>query len=206
MKKSVLILAFATIGLSVIAGNPKDSKGSKTESQNVDPAKSTLKWHAEKVTGKHDGTVKVLGGTIALEGSNIIGGTVDVDMTTIDDVDMQGEYHDKLVGHLKSDDFFGVATFPKATLVIKKVVPITDKKTAENFTVTADLTIKGITKEIIFPAIIVVSKTEVVANADININRVNYGIKYGSKSIFETIGDKAINDDFNLKVRIVASR
>jgi polyisoprenoid-binding protein YceI len=203
MKKSLLILAFAAMGLSVIAGGPK---GSKSETQKVDPAKSSLKWHAEKVTGKHDGTVKVLGGTISLEGTNVIGGTVDVDMTSIDDVDMQGEYHDKLVGHLKSDDFFGVATFPKATLVIKKVVPIADKKGAENNTITADLTIKGITKEITFPAIIVVSKTEVVANAELNINRTNYGIKYGSKSFIDNIGDKAINDEFNLKVRIVASK
>ena len=202
MKKSVLILAFAAMGLSVIAGNPK---GSKTETK-VDPAKSTLKWHAEKVTGKHDGTVKVLGGSISLEGTNIIGGTVDVDMTSLDDVDMQGEYHDKLVGHLKSDDFFGVATFPKATLTIKKVIAIANKTGAENYTVTADLTIKGITKEISFPAIIVVSKTEVVANADFNINRTNYGIKYGSKSFIENIGDKAINDEFNIKVRIVASK
>jgi len=202
MKKSLLILAFAAIGLSLIAVNPK---GSKTETK-VDPAKSTVKWHAEKVTGKHDGTVKVLGGTISHDGTNILAGTVDIDMNSIDNTDMQGEYHDKLVGHLKSDDFFGTTAFPKATLTIKKVVAIADKKAAENFTVTADLTIKGITKEISFPAIIVVNKTEVVANADININRVNYGIKYGSKSIFETIGDKAINDEFNIKVRIVASK
>lgn len=206
MKKSILVLAFAAMGLSVIAGNPKDLKKQKSETQKVDPAKSTLKWHAEKVTGKHDGTVKVLGGTITLDGTNLTGGTIDIDMTTIDDIDMQGEYHDKLVNHLKSDDWFSVATYPKATLVIKKVVSIIDKKGAENYTVTADLTIKGITKEIIFPAIIVVSKTEVVANADININRTNYGIKYGSKSFIENIGDKAINDEFNLKVRIVASK
>jgi polyisoprenoid-binding protein YceI len=203
MKKSLLILAFAAMGLTVIAGEPK---GSKSETTKVDPAKSTVKWHAEKVTGKHDGTVKVAGGTITTDGTNITGGTVEVDMNSIDDVDMQGEYHDKLVGHLKSDDFFGVAAFPKATLTIKKVVAIADKKGAENFNVTADLTIKGITKEITFPAILVVSKTEVVANADININRTNYGIKYGSKSFIEGIGDKAINDDFNIKVRVVASK
>jgi polyisoprenoid-binding protein YceI len=203
MKKSLLILAFAAMGLSVIAGGPK---GSKSETQKVDPTKSTMKWHAEKVTGKHEGTVKILGGTITLEGSNIIGGNVDVDMTTIDNTDMQGEYHDKLVGHLKSDDFFGTTTFPKATLVIKKVVTISDKKGAENYNVTADITIKGITKEVTFPAIIVIGKTEVVANAEININRTNFGIKYGSKSFIDNIGDKAINDEFNLKVRIVASK
>ena len=69
-----------------------------------------------------------------------------------------------------------------------------------------DITIKGITKEVTFPAIIVIGKTEVVANAEININRTNFGIKYGSKSFIDNIGDKAINDEFNLKVRIVASK
>ncbi|MEI6507122.1 MAG: YceI family protein [Bacteroidota bacterium] len=203
MKKSLLILAFAAMGLSVIASNPTSQK---SETVRVDPAKSTLKWHAEKVTGKHDGTARILGGTFIVDGTNITGGTVEVDMNSIDNTDMQGEYHDKLVGHLKSDDFFGVTNFPKATLAIKKVVPIADKKAAENVTVTADLTIKGITKEISFLAIVVIGKTEIVTNADININRTNYGIKYGSKSFIEGIGDKAINDDFNIKVRIVASK
>ena len=203
MKKSALILAFAAIGLSAIAGEPVNSKLQTTK---VDPTKSTLKWHAEKVTGKHDGTVRISGGVVLLKGNDIIGGSIEVEMNTIDDLDMQGEYHDKLVNHLKSDDFFAVATFPKALLLIKKVVPIADKKGAENYIVTADLMIKGITKEITFPAIIVVNKSEVIANAELNVNRVNYGIKYGSKTIFETIGDKAINDDFNIKVRIVASK
>ena len=204
MKKTMLILAFAAMGLSVIAGEPKAPKGQTAETIKVDASKSTMKWHAEKVTGKHDGTVQLLGGTLSLAGNVLTGGTIEADMTTIDDGDMQGEYHDKFVKHLKSEDFFSVASFPKAILVIKKVVEIKEHQTAENFTVTADLTIKGITKEVTFPAIIVIGKTEVIANADFNIDRTKYDIKYGSKTIFANIGDKAINDEFNIKVRVVA--
>ena len=201
MKKTMIILAFATMGLSVFANGPK---ASKSETLKIDATKSTAKWHAEKVTGKHDGTVKVSGGTIIVDGAKLVGGTIEVDMTSIDDLDMQGEYHDKLVGHLKSDDFFSVANHPKAILVIKKAEAIKDKKGAENMTITADLTIKGITKGITFPAIVIIKKGEVTANADLNIDRTKYDIKYGSKSFIEGIGDKAINDEFNLKVRVVA--
>lgn len=203
MKKSMLVLAFAAMGLSAIAGEPKSTKA---EVLKVDPAKSTLKWHGEKVTGKHDGTVKLGAGTVIIEGNTLKGGTIEVDMTTIDNTDLQGEYHDKLVGHLKSDDFFAVEKHPKAVLTIKKVEPIKDKKGAENMNITADLTIKGITQPITFPAIVAITKNEVVANADVNIDRTKYDIRYGSKSFFENIGDKAIDNNFNIKVRVVANK
>ena len=201
MKKTMMILAFAAMGLTAIAGEPKNSK---TETLTVDATQSTMKWHAEKVTGKHDGTVKLAGGTVIVDGNKLTGGTIEADMTTIENTDVQGEYRAKLVNHLKSDDFFSVATHPKAVLVIKKAEVIKNQKSAENTMVTADLTIKGITNEITFPAIVVIKKGEVIANADINIDRTKYNIKYGSKSFIEGIGDKAIDDQFNLKVRVVA--
>jgi polyisoprenoid-binding protein YceI len=86
------------------------------------------------------------------------------------------------------------------------VVAIKGSKTAENYTVTADLTIKGITKEIVFPAILVVKGNTATANADFMIDRTLFDIKYGSKSFIEGIGDKAIDNDFNVKVRIVAGK
>jgi polyisoprenoid-binding protein YceI len=202
MKKLTLVAAFIGLGLSVIAGGPKANKPGETAT--VDAKASTLKWHAKKVTGEHFGTINVSGGTLALNKGLIVGGTIEVDMTSINVTDLQGEYKGKLEGHLKSDDFFSVEKNTKATLVIKKVEAIKGAKTAENYMVTADLTIKGITKEITFPAIIVVKGKTVTANADFNIDRTKYDIKYGSKSFFEGIGDKAIDNDFNIKVRVVA--
>jgi polyisoprenoid-binding protein YceI len=204
MKKIMLVLAFAASGLAVIAGEPKAPQASET--LKVDAKASTFKWHAKKVTGEHMGTVNFSGGNIVVEKGMIKGGTVEMDMTSIDVTDLQGEWKDKLVGHLKSDDFFSVEKNNKSTLVIKKVEAIQNAKTAENYNVTADLTIKGITQEVTFPAIIIVKNGTVTANADFNIDRTRWDIRYGSKSFFEGIGDKAIDNDFNVKVRLVANK
>ncbi|MES2560799.1 MAG: YceI family protein [Bacteroidota bacterium] len=204
MKKLTLVAAFIGLGLSVFAGQPK---GNKTgESVKIDAKASTLKWHAKKVTGEHFGTVNVAGGNISIDKGSITGGTIEVDMTSVNVTDLEGEYKGKLEGHLKSDDFFSVEKNTRAILVLKKVEAIKGAKTAENYNVTADLTIKGITNEVTFPAIIVVKGKAVTANADFNIDRTKWDIKYGSKSFFEGIGDKAIDNDFNIKVRVVAGK
>jgi polyisoprenoid-binding protein YceI len=70
----------------------------------------------------------------------------------------------------------------------------------------ADLTIKGITQEITFPAIVLINANEVVVNADIMVNRAKFDVRYGSNSFFEGLGDKAIADEFNVKVRVVAKK
>ncbi|MES2778803.1 MAG: YceI family protein [Bacteroidota bacterium] len=203
MKKLTLV-AFIGLGLSVFAGEPKSNKTG--ESLTIDAKASTLKWNAKKVTGEHSGTLNLAGGNISVDNGLITGGTIEVDMTSINVTDLQGEYKGKLEGHLKSEDFFSVEKNAKATLVIKKVEAIKGSKTAENYTVTADLTIKGISNEVKFPAIIIVKGNTVTANADFNIDRTKYDIRYGSKSFFEGIGDKAIDNDFNIKVRLVAGK
>lgn len=205
MKKSILTLALATIGLFAIANN----KNGKATTAKVNTTESTAKWHAKKVTGEHFGTVQLSSGEITLDGTKIVGGTINVNMSSIDVTDLTGEWKDKLVGHLKSDDFFSTEKFNTATLKIKSVTPIAGAKASEgknNFTVVADLTVKGITKQITFPAMIIINKGQVIANADFNIDRTLFDIKYGSKSFFTEIGDKAIDNDFNLKVRIVAQQ
>lgn len=203
MKKVTSMLALVAMGFAAVAGGPK---APKADNLKVDAKASTFKWHAKKVTGEHFGTVNVSGGSIAIEKGKVVGGSVEVDLTTINATDLQGEYKGKLEGHLKSEDFFSVEKNPKSTLTIKKVEAITGGKTAENFKVTADLTIKGITKEISFPALIVVKGNTVTASADFMIDRTLWDIRYGSKSFFEGIGDKAIDNDFNVKVRIVANK
>jgi polyisoprenoid-binding protein YceI len=206
MKKLTLMMAFAAMGLSVMAGQPKTTKAPKAETLSVDAKASTFKWHAKKVTGEHFGTVNIASGNITVEKGAVTGGTIEVDMTSIIVTDMQGEYKTKLEGHLRSDDFFSTEKNAKSILTIKKVEMIKGSKTAENATVTADLTIKGITKEITFPAIIVVKGNSVTANADFMIDRTLWDIKYGSKSFIEGIGDKAIDNEFNVKVRVVAGK
>ncbi|MEP0305210.1 MAG: YceI family protein, partial [Maribacter dokdonensis] len=99
---------------------------------------------------------------------------------------------EKLEGHLKSADFFGVESNPTSKLVFTSVKPMNDN----SYTVTGDLTIKGITK----PVTLVVSMFENKASATLKIDRTKYDIKYGSGSFFDNLGDKAIYDDFDLVV------
>jgi polyisoprenoid-binding protein YceI len=195
-KLKTTALAIGMIAFATLA-NAQDFKVNKGE--------SSVKWHAKKVTGEHFGTANVQEGVVQVANNKLTGGRVVVDMTSIDATDLTGEWKDKLVGHLKSDDFFSTAQHGTATLVIKSATPIQGAKPGrDNYNVVADLTIKGITQEVKFPAMVAVAKGKVTAFADINIDRTKYDIKYGSKSIFADIGDKAINDDFNIKVKITA--
>jgi polyisoprenoid-binding protein YceI len=203
MRKLTLTIATIVTSLSVFATPP----GKNADKLKVNTTESKVNWLAKKVTGQHEGYVKIKTGEITVEQNKLVGGTVIVDMTTLDATDLQGEYHDKLVGHLKSNDFFGTETFNSAILVIKSATPIANAKVGENnYTIVADLTIKGITKEVTFPAVVIIDKTKVTANAEVKINRTLYDIKYGSASFFEGIGDKAIDDTFKLNVSIVAQK
>ena len=129
MKKTISMIALVAMGFAAVAGGPT---ANKQQTVTVDTKASTFKWHAKKVTGEHMGTVNFSGGTIQVEKGALVGGNIEMDMTSIASTDLQGEYKGKLEGHLKSDDFFAVEKFNKSTLVIKKTEAIKGSKTAEN--------------------------------------------------------------------------
>jgi len=165
-------------------------------SQSVDIAKSTLKWTGEKVTGSHWGYISLKSATLKATDKTIESGTFVIDMTSITCSDLEDkEYNDKLVGHLKSDDFFGVDTYKTSTLKIKSATPFKNGEA----TVKADLTIKGKTLPIEFVA----KKAGNGYTAKLVVNRAKYDIKYGSGSFFDDLGDKMIYDDFVLEVTLV---
>ncbi|MDI1303909.1 MAG: YceI family protein [bacterium] len=162
------------------------------QTKKVDASKSSINWVGKKVTGQHNGTVNLKDGKLVFKGKKLVGGTFNVDMTSLTATDLQGEYQGKLNGHLKSEDFFGTEKFPTATLVFKNV----RVKAPNVYTVTGDLTIKGITKPITFD----LATTKNTAATTFKVDRTKYDIKYNSASIFSSIGDKAISDDFELAV------
>ncbi len=154
--------------------------------------KSKIVWKAYKVTGSHIGLVKLKKGSFIFNGEKLTGGNFIIDMLTITNTDQKGEYKQKLEKHLKSDEFFGVNTFPTATLSFKRVNP----KGKNSYTVTGDLTIRGISKPINFDISIYGNK----ATASLKIDRAKYNVKYGSNSFFDNLKDKAIYDEFDLIV------
>jgi len=189
MKKSLLSLALVTIfGFTATASSPIDG-----EKKEVNVSKSTVTWKAYKVTGSHNGNINLKSGHLEMKGKKLIGGEFVVDMSSITCNDLEaGSGKEKLEGHLKSEDFFGVESNPTSKLIFTSVKPMNDN----SYTVTGDLTIKGITK----PVTLVISMFENKATATIKVDRTNYDIKYGSGSFFDNLGDKAIYDDFDLVV------
>lgn len=189
MKKSLLSLVFvAVLGFSATATTPIDG-----EKKEVKVSESKVTWKGYKVTGSHDGNINLKSGHLEMKGKKLVGGEFVVDMTSIVVTDLEaGKGKEKLEGHLKSADFFGVESNPTSKLVFTSVKPMNDN----SYTVTGDLTIKGITK----PVTLVVSMFENKASATLKIDRTKYDIKYGSGSFFDNLGDKAIYDDFDLVV------
>lgn len=167
----------------------------------ADTKASSLLWTGKKVTGQHNGTISISSGELVAEGKTIKSGSFEIDVTTLAVTDLTDKgYNDKLVTHLKSDDFFGAAKFPKATFVIGSVT----QKSGDEYLVKGDLTIKGKTNPIEFPATISITDKQLTARAKIIVNRAKFDIRYGSKSFFDNLGDKVIYDDFELDLNLVA--
>lgn len=167
----------------------------------VVPASSTMEWKAKKVTGKHNGFVKVINGDMVMDAGKFKSGSFEIDMTsiTVEDIKDPGT-NGKLLGHLKSDDFFGVEKFPTAKFVVSSLT----SKGGNAYLVKGKLTIKGITQDIEFPAEITYAGKEMTAVAKIKVDRTKFDIRYRSTNFFENLGDKAIYDDFDLDLKLVA--
>lgn len=200
MTKFSSITTMALVG-SLVIGSA--FTGKMANSFKVDTSKSSLKWFATKVTGKHDGTVKLASGSLVSNGKAVTGGSFDIDMTSLTCTDITDkESNGKLLGHLNSPDFFSVEKFKTSHFEITKVVP----KAGNEFEVTGKMTIKGITNEISFPANITSSSSGVKALAKITLDRTKWDIKYGSGKFFEGLGDKVIHDDFVMELNLEASK
>ncbi|WP_343487814.1 YceI family protein [Allomuricauda sp. d1] len=185
MKKTLLSLALTTVFAATAMDNPIDG-----EKKEVNTEKSTVTWKGYKVTGSHHGTIALKSGALEFDGEKLIGGEFVVDMSTLTNNDLEGDYKGKLEGHLKSDDFFGVQSHPTSKLVFTDV----NADGKNSYKVTGDLTIKGITKPVTFDVSVYGSK----ATATLTVDRSKYDVRYGSGSFFDNLGDKTIYDDFEL--------
>ncbi len=165
----------------------------------INTSLSTVNWTGYKVTGKHSGIINLKSGELQFQDNKLVGGEFTIDMTSISCTDMTGEYADKLVNHLKSDDFFGVASNPTASFKITQSIP----QGTGLYKLVGKLTLKGVTKDIRFNATVKEENGLKVANAQIKLDRADYNVKYGSGSFFENLGDKTIYDEFDLDVKIV---
>lgn len=160
--------------------------------KNIDVSKSTLEWTGSKIVGKHTGHLKFKSGNLKFNGEKFSGGEFVVDMTSLTNDDLSGDMNAKLVGHLKSPDFFDVEKYKESTLKITEV----KMKSKDLYSVKAALTIKGKTAPVSFEAKFDKNK----ASTALTYDRTTYDVRYGSGKFFENLGDKVIHDNIDLKV------
>ncbi len=213
MKKFLLpaLFAVAVLGTAPVASAQKMNStkmAANAPAYKLQPQLSTLGWEGKAVTHGHNGTMDFADGELLVKGNAIVGGTVTVNMKTMKATDItDAESQGKFVGHMSSDDFFGVEKNPTSTFKIVSVAPIKGAaKDANNATITGDMTIKGVTQRLSFPAKVGVKDGVAAATGKMTIDRTKFGLKYGSKSFFESLGDKAIYDNFDLTFNVIAKK
>lgn len=166
---------------------------------NVNIYESRLQWSGEKPAYGHSGTVNIKSGELYFDKNKLTGGKIEVDLSSIKVISLDAKSSDKLIGHLKSADFFDVAKFPIATFVVTTA----EKKQDDTYSITGDISIKGITKSISFPAIIVIEDKNLSADAELTVNRIDFGANYGSVSL-GTKPEEVISDHMDIKAEIKA--
>ncbi|OQW55029.1 MAG: YCE I like family protein [Proteobacteria bacterium SG_bin7] len=196
--KKLFIMAMALVSTTAFA-----------ESFKIDTGASTILWKAGKKIGTfHNGSIKFKTGTVDTDKSGSVSAAkIVVDMKTIanEDLKEKAEYQKKLVDHLSSSDFFDVEKHPESTFEITSVTPKAGSK--DEFTVKGKFTMIGNTQDIEFPAKISADKSSVKGTATIVVERLKWGLKYGSGSLFKSLtADKIINDTFELSLSVVAKK
>lgn len=192
MKKNSILLSLLA-GFIFLASFTKI----KDDVYTVDVERSTIDWSAKKVLGGHVGTVKISSGTLIYNEKGLKGGSFVMDLANLTSDNA------RLTTHLKNDDFFSVDKFPSSKFEITKVT----KVGTDRVSITGNLTIKGITNPITFQASVKQQKGVIVAVASgVKVDRTKYDIKYRSKNFFGDIGDKAIEDEFELNINLSAKK
>lgn len=197
--KKLMTIILATSVVSLFAFT---AKLAHTLVYKLDDKASSVIWSGEKVTGKHSGTILFSSGMLSNDHGNW-SGTFEMDMNTIVCTDLKpGEGKEKMEGHLKSSGFFDVEKYPKSKLVINSIVPLAAATETATHTAKGILTIKDKSNPVSFNVKLIMAGNTVACTGTAIIDRSKYDVRYGSKSFFDDLGDKAIYDEFELKFNV----
>jgi polyisoprenoid-binding protein YceI len=176
-----------------------------TSTRTIDPGKSTVIWTGSKVAGSHTGGIAISTGTLTMDGDLLVAADITMNMASITCTDLTSEGSNaKLVGHLKGPDFFAVEEHPKATFRTRSVERLSGSAGASTYKISGDLSIKGVTHPNTFEALVETGPGGVSASGTIRFDRTKYGIRYGSGSFFDGLGDRMISDEVVLKFEVFA--
>ncbi len=184
-----LILVF--LSFSILSFNVDN-----IQSYTVDTDLSKVKWKGYKSTGKHNGVLKFNSGQINYINDSLVGGFFEVDMSTIQVLDSDSQ---KLLKHLKSEDFFDVEEFPKSSFKINKVEVVKD-----SLLLSGIMTIKDYSNDLAVPVKIYEADGKKILESNVvTLNREDYNIRYKSNSFFSNMKNNFIKDDFEMQVFVV---
>ena len=164
----------------------------------IDTQETHLMWKGSSLKGSHSGYVYISKGELVIENSNLVGGSVEIDMKTIQDGGHRND--NNLIIHLKSPDFFDVKKFPISKMKITEVTSISEG----NKKITGDLTIKGITHPVTFPAKIEIKDSIVKMEAGLAIDRTKWDVRYNSGKFYDNLADRVISDSIVFQIKIIA--
>ncbi|CDF78441.1 YceI-like protein [Formosa agariphila KMM 3901] len=222
MKNRLLtLLCVLSIGVSVTSCKDKAKEAGTTAAEpvatsanasteyKINTEKSTIEWKGFKPTGTHNGTINIESGTLSATDNSIQSGTVVIDMNSIVALDVDGDKKDNLEAHLKGTvegkegDFFNVNKYPTASFVVTGV----SKNDAGKTMLSGNLKMKDIEKNVSFPVTVTVDGESLsLVSETFTIDRTLWGVNFGSKSVFDNLGDKFINDGVELTIEINASK
>ena len=211
------------------AAQEADAISASAVDYSIDSTASELTWYGFKPTGRHNGTIEISDGMLAVENGTVAGGSFTIDMNEIDVLDLEGEDKQKLTGHLKSPDFFAVEEHPTAMFEITEVMSFSEATMEEDTSrldlvvndeavseykvenpthaITGNLTLRGTTLSITFPAKVDVTDSQVSAEAKFNIDRTKWSVSYGDENDLEAKAkDEFIYNTVNVGFNIKANR
>ncbi|WP_147678569.1 YceI family protein [Algibacter pacificus] len=216
-KKFVSILFISVLSLSVFNCKNKAKEATTTEAETpveneaenievypVDLAASSIAWTGFKPTGSHNGTISIEEGMLNVSNGKVVGGSFIIDMKSIKvlDIPADDKAHAKLYNHLTNADFFDVEKYPNAIFTITEV-----KEVAGKTMLSGNLTLKDVKNNVTFPVTIANQDGATTITSEVfSIDRTKWNVQYGSKSIFDNLGDKFINDDIELKITVKAGK
>lgn len=181
--------------------------GSETFAQKfkIDTKNSSVLWTGYKIGGQHNGDLMLKSGKLFAKDDGI-SGTFVIDMTTINTLDLEGDYKTDLDGHLGAPDFFDVENHPTAKFKLTKMTPVRVKEGSDaTHKVTGNLTIKDVTHTVQFPAKVVIDGDKMTANAKLSIDRTMWGVQYGAAgNVLASLKEKVIYDDVDLELNLSA--
>lgn len=187
------------------AGAPAEAPAGAV-SYTVDLEKSQIEWKGSKPIYSHNGTVNIQSGSLSVVDGQLAAGEFVIDMTSIKDLDVEDpekradlEAHLKGTAEGKADDFFNTTEYPTAQFVLTQVAPLEGTK----FMLSGNLTIKGITHEVTFPANVEITDEGVNAVALFSVDRTKWNVNFNSGNFFKDLAaEQVISDDMGLNITL----